>query len=121
MFNQAPTKLRDDYAKFELEDPPINLALMQVDGEGAKGHFGVQVKSTKVIQKAIDGYTRAGFAMFDEDDVSCCYADQTKTWVVDPDGNKWEIYVVTNDETAVSCPADCICYRELAPSVEPAK
>ena len=26
--------------------------------------------------------------------VSCCYAVQDKTWVKDPDGNEWEVFVV---------------------------
>jgi hypothetical protein len=27
----------------------------------------------------------------------CCYATQDKTWVHDPDGNEWEVFVVLKD------------------------
>jgi hypothetical protein len=28
----------------------------------------------------------------------CCYAIQDKTWVHDPDGNEWEVFVVLEDQ-----------------------
>ena len=32
--------------------------------------------------------------------MTCCYAVQDKVWAVDPDGNKWEVYVVLDDNAA---------------------
>ena len=29
--------------------------------------------------------------------VNCCYANQSKFWVIDPDGTEWEIYHVNYD------------------------
>jgi hypothetical protein len=29
--------------------------------------------------------------------VNCCYANQTKFWVIDPDGVEWEVYHVNFD------------------------
>src|SRR5687768_835049 len=29
LFNARPVKMRDDYAKFELERPPINLSILE--------------------------------------------------------------------------------------------
>jgi hypothetical protein len=29
--------------------------------------------------------------------VDCCYALQDKSWVADPDGNEWEVFVVHQD------------------------
>ena len=31
------------------------------------------------------------------DDTTCCYATKVETWVVDPDGARWEWYVKTGD------------------------
>ena len=31
------------------------------------------------------------------DDTTCCYAEKTETWVEDPDGAPWEVYVKTGD------------------------
>ena len=47
-----------------------------------------------------------------EDNVTCCYAVQNKVWATDPDGNKWEVYVVLDNDAAqhhsiaVGCCAD---------------
>ena len=41
--------------------------------------------------------TAAGLATFDEGDTVCCYARQDKLWATDPDGNRWEVYVLLDD------------------------
>ncbi len=37
----------------------------------------------------------------------CCYGLQGKTWVRDPDGNEWEVFVVLEDNPAESDPCGC--------------
>ena len=39
----------------------------------------------------------AGLMPRDEMQTNCCYAIQDKTWVADPDGNEWEVFVVLED------------------------
>ena len=36
-----------------------------------------------------------------EDDVTCCYAVQDKVWAIDPDGHRWEIFLVTDADAPV--------------------
>ena len=43
----------------------------------------------------------------DEMQTSCCYALQDKTWVRDPDGNEWEVFVVLEDNLAETAPCEC--------------
>ena len=45
----------------------------------------------------------------DEMDTNCCYANQNKTWVADPDGNEWEAFVVLQDNLPEqeACAATC--------------
>jgi len=117
LFGQEPTKVREGYAKFELQDPPVNLAMLEDPHGGAKPHFGIQVKSSKVIRKAVERYNEAGFYLYDEGDTACCFALQKKTWVVDPEGRQWEIYVNMDNGASAGCASDCICYSELAPSM----
>jgi len=117
MFGQPPTKNKGDYAKFELADPPINLALMEDPHGGAKNHFGIQVKSSEVIKKVMARYLDAGFHMYEESETACCYAKQTKTWVVDPDNHQWEVFVTTDNAAQEGCAPDCICYSDMKPSV----
>ncbi len=123
---QSPTKYRADYAKFEVEEPPLVISFIPdstrepIPGGAAShlgvNHLGVQVKSSDVVMRMKERFVNAGFLAEEEVETPCCYAVQTKTWVGDPDGNRWEVYVVTEDEAAEGCGADCVCYSEIAPS-----
>jgi catechol 2,3-dioxygenase-like lactoylglutathione lyase family enzyme len=99
-----PSKVRTGYAKFDVQNPPLNLALNEgpVSSRGALSHLGIQVASTEDVlairQKWIDG----GLSTRDEMQTNCCYAVQDKTWVQDPDGNEWEVFVVLEDNLAES-------------------
>jgi catechol 2,3-dioxygenase-like lactoylglutathione lyase family enzyme len=119
-FGQPPAKLRDDYAKFELHEPPLNIAFSQdrkpQKGVGAVNHLGIQVKSSEQILAVRDRFRAAGFEVDEEIATACCYAVQTKIWVGDPDGNRWEWFVTTQADAEEGCGADCPCYSEIAPS-----
>ena len=95
----APAKERPGYAKFEPADPSVNLTLNEVATSerpsAAAMHYGVQVRSTEAVQEAIERFERAGLATSVEKDTTCCYAVQDKVWVEDPDGHRWEVFVVT--------------------------
>lgn len=113
------TKVRSDYAKFELLDPPVNLALNEVgpDGEAKINHLGLEVKSPDAVMSKRETYLKAGFNLVEELDVDCCYAKQNKVWAADPNGIRWETVNVVGDVAATeACPADCICYAEFTPS-----
>lgn len=120
-FGRPPTKKRSDYVKWELEEPPLNLALSQdrkpQPGVGFVNHLGIQLKSSTQIMDFKRRFVEAGFHVDEEVETACCYAVQTKIWVGDPDGNRWELFVVTQEEAEEGCGADCPCYSEIAPSV----
>jgi catechol 2,3-dioxygenase-like lactoylglutathione lyase family enzyme len=104
LFGHGPTKVRSRYAKFEVAEPPVNLALNEVGGEtgpnNAVSHFGIQVKSTEAVGEVAARLQNAGLQTSVEDNVTCCFAVQNKVWATDPDGNKWENYVVLDDDAA---------------------
>ena len=98
------TKTRPGYAKFEVAEPSVNLSLNQIAGatgpNNPVAHFGIQVKSIEAVLQMKDRVAAAGLPMKVEENVSCCYAVQDKIWVADPDGNKWEVFVVVDDESS---------------------
>jgi catechol 2,3-dioxygenase-like lactoylglutathione lyase family enzyme len=118
-FGQKPTKYLHDYAKFEVAEPPLVISFnpdrKPVPG-GAVNHLGVQVKSTDIVMAMKERFAAAGFLTDEEVATPCCYAVQTKVWVGDPDGNRWEVYVVTQADADEGCGEDCPCYAEIAPS-----
>ncbi len=94
----TPTKERPGYIKFESEDPLINLTLHEVEDADRTGHltrhYGIQVKTTQAVQEAQARFTQAGVPTRVEEHTTCCYAVQDKVWAADPEGNRWEVFVV---------------------------
>ncbi|MEO8381946.1 MAG: ArsI/CadI family heavy metal resistance metalloenzyme [Acidobacteriota bacterium] len=108
MLGIEPAKVRTGYAKFDVQNPPLNLALNEVpslEGAGALSHLGLQVGSTEDVLAMRERWAGEGLITRDEMKTDCCYATQDKSWVHDPDGNEWEVFVVLKDnlpETAAS-------------------
>jgi len=100
MLGIEPSKVRTGYAKFDVQNPPLNLALNEVPqlaSPGALSHLGLQVGSTADVLALRARWAERGLLTRDEMQTSCCYATQDKTWVHDPDGNEWEAFVVLQD------------------------
>ena len=99
MLGIEPSKVRTGYAKFDVANPPLNLTLNEVPfGErGALSHLGIQVASTEDVLAVRERWMEVGLVTRDEMQTDCCYATQDKTWVHDPDGNEWEVFVVLED------------------------
>ena len=103
-----PVKLKPGYAKFDVAEPGLNLTLNAsrgVESAGALNHLGIQVQSTEAVRAAADRLKAEGLATFEEADVDCCYALQDKVWVTDPNGYKWEVFVVKVGDTKPDLPA----------------
>jgi catechol 2,3-dioxygenase-like lactoylglutathione lyase family enzyme len=104
-----PSKVRMGYAKFDVQDPPLNLTLNEhpFTERGALSHLGIQVRNTGDVLATREKWIEAGLLTRDEMQTSCCYALQDKTWVRDPDGNEWEVFVVLEDNLAETAPCEC--------------
>lgn len=104
-----PSKVRTGYAKFDVQNPPLNLTLNEYNftDRGALSHLGIQVASTDDVLAIREKWAEAGLLTRDEMQTSCCYALQDKTWVRDPDGNEWEVFVVLEDNLAETAPCEC--------------
>jgi hypothetical protein len=90
MFNQPPARTEGDYAKWMLEDPPVNFAISTRGSKPGVDHLGIQVGSADELAALKDNATRADMALLDEGETTCCYARSDKYWVTDPQGMAWE-------------------------------
>lgn len=112
MLGIEPAKVRRGYAKFDVATPPLNLALNEVPAlrdAGALSHLGIQVASTDDVLTMRQKWIEAGLITRDEMKTDCCYATQDKTWVHDPDGNEWEVFVVLQDNLPETAEAAGCC------------
>jgi catechol 2,3-dioxygenase-like lactoylglutathione lyase family enzyme len=122
MLGVEPSKARPGYAKFDVRNPPLNLSMNEValDGEGKisrLSHLGIQVGSTEDVLAMRDRWTAAGLTTRDEMQTSCCYAVQDKSWVADPDGNQWEVFVVLEDNLHENQSSACCGIQIAAPQI----
>ncbi len=95
----APAKAYENYAKFELEEPPLVLSLKPQPARkgGPLNHLGLRVRTPEDLVAVQARLQAAGYRPARQDDVRCCYAHQTKFWVSDPDDTLWEVYVLHAD------------------------
>jgi len=104
-----PSKVRPGYAKFDVQNPPLNFTLNEgsLNGRGALSHMGIQVASTEDVVAVRERWHAEGLLPRDEMQTSCCYALQDKAWVRDPDGNEWEVFVVLQDNLPATAACEC--------------
>ena len=100
MFNAAPVVVKDDYAKWMLDDPFVNLAISSRARANGVDHVGIQVDSAEELGELATRLKAAGETTFDQEATTCCYAKSDKSWVTDPAGVRWETFFTHGDATA---------------------
>lgn len=111
MFGVEPVKRKADYAKFDVANPPLNLTMNQtlVEKGGSLSHLGLQVETTEEVLEMTKRWNESGLRTLEEMQTDCCYALQDKTWVNDPDGNAWEVFVVLENTEGKDISASACC------------
>ena len=92
LFAVQPTVIKDDYAKWMLDDPHINFAISQRGQKPGVNHLGLQVESDEELHEIHARLRQADGAILSEEAVSCCYARSDKHWIADPQGIAWESF-----------------------------
>jgi catechol 2,3-dioxygenase-like lactoylglutathione lyase family enzyme len=100
LFGAAPSVLKDDYAKWRIEDPRVNFAISS-GRRSTRGieHLGIEAGSQAELGEV---YARLGAAdrpVLDEGRTTCCYARSQKSWIADPDGVVWEAFHTSGEAT----------------------
>jgi catechol 2,3-dioxygenase-like lactoylglutathione lyase family enzyme len=97
LLGAAPVLLKDDYARWVNDDPPVHLAISTRGTHPGVDHFGIQVDDANALKEVRARMARAGGALLDQDNTSCCYARSDKTWTIDPQGTRWEAFLTVGD------------------------
>lgn len=97
LFGQKPSKQKDDYAKWMLEDPRINFAISTRTKTEGVDHLGFQVDESSELNELTNRLKQADLGIYAEGTTTCCYANSEKAWVKDPSGIAWETYHTMND------------------------
>ena len=99
LFGAQPSVLKDDYAKWMLDDPTVNLAISQRGRIAGIDHLGIQVDSDGELRELASRLKSAGERTRDEEATTCCYAQSNKAWVNDPSGVRWETFFTFGEAT----------------------
>lgn len=97
LFAAEPTVLKDDYAKWMLEEPRVNFAISHRCGEVGVNHLGIQAETEDELGEVFSRLEQAGGSILDEGETTCCYARSTKRWISDPQGVSWETFLTHGD------------------------
>lgn len=106
LFGAAPVVVKEDYAKWMLEDPCVNLAISLRAHAVGVDHVGIQVDSADELGALAGRLKAAGEVTFDQEATTCCYARSDKSWVTDPAGVRWETFYTHGDSTSYGEDAD---------------
>lgn len=97
LFDAAPARVEDDYAKWMLDDPRINFAISTRGDKPGIDHLGFQADSAGELGGLKARAQAADMALMDEGATSCCYARSEKHWITDPQGIAWECFHTLGD------------------------
>ena len=100
LLGQEPAKVRHDYAKFEIADPPVILSLNTGGEPGTVSHLGIRYPGTGEVVSEMVRVKGEEVDLLQQTGTTCCYAKADKFWVRDADGMPWEMYVLLEDAEA---------------------
>ena len=99
LFAAEPSVLKEDYAKWMLEDPRVNFAISKRNEHKGIEHLGIQAESPDELAQVYGRLKAADRPVLEEGCTTCCYAKSEKSWVSDPDGIMWEAFYTDGTAT----------------------
>jgi hypothetical protein len=115
LFATEPARLESDYAKWMLEDPPVNFAISTRGSQSGIDHLGIQTDDPAELATMKARAEAAEMTVLDEGETTCCYSRSEKHWVTDPQGIAWEHFhtlgsiPLFSDSTATATTATACC------------
>jgi catechol 2,3-dioxygenase-like lactoylglutathione lyase family enzyme len=99
LFAAEPSVVKDDYAKWMLDDPRVNFAISTVGRPAGVSHLGIQVEDETELAEVYGRLARAERPIVEAKATTCCYARSDKQWIADPQGIAWETFYTYGEAT----------------------
>jgi catechol 2,3-dioxygenase-like lactoylglutathione lyase family enzyme len=106
LFAAEPTVVKQDYAKWMLDDPRVNFAISARGAAPGVDHLGIQVEDRAELHEVYDRLKQAEWPVLEEGATTCCYAKSEKSWIADPQGVAWETFHTTGESTTYGTSVD---------------
>ncbi|TMH97911.1 MAG: glyoxalase/bleomycin resistance/dioxygenase family protein [Betaproteobacteria bacterium] len=92
LFAAEPTVKKDDYAKWQLDDPRVNFAISAQVKKSGLDHLGIQAEDSAELEQLRVRLAQADVCTSEQKGALCCYARSDKYWTIDPQGIAWESF-----------------------------
>jgi extradiol dioxygenase family protein len=92
LLGAAPGIVKEDYVKWELDTPPVNLDISTRGKVPGLDHVGIQLDSDAELEALQERLQAAGFDGVAEQKTACCYEQSNKYWILDPTFVSWEAF-----------------------------
>lgn len=99
LFAAGPTVSKPDYAKWMLEEPRVNFAISTRSDKTGLDHLGIQVESPDELKEVYGRLQKTERPVLEEGATTCCYAKSEKSWIADPQGLSWEVFLTSGEST----------------------
>lgn len=112
LFGAEPHKIRNGYANFSIESPPLKLVLFEnPEAPERLNHLGVEVFNAEQVTAAKNRLSEGNILDEVQLNETCCHATQDKVWSREPQGLRWEWYRITDDAPQKAAEATVCCSR----------
>jgi len=109
-FAAEPSVTKPDYAKWLLDDPRVNFAI-STHGKPGLDHLGIQAEGADELHEVYGRLQKADRPVLEERQTTCCYAKSEKSWITDPQGVPWEVFLTAGESTVYGNDADLRALR----------
>ena len=99
LFGIQPSVEKKDYAKWMLDDPCLNFSITSHGAQSGIDHVGIQAENENEFNEIRERLYSVETQVLDQPEVTCCYAQSSKSWVHDPDGIAWEAFLTHGETT----------------------
>ena len=97
LFAAEPTVVKEDYAKWMLDDPRVNFAITTRGERKGLDHLGIQAEDETELDEVYARLQAANAPVIEEGATTCCYANSEKSWIFDPEGIAWETFLTLGE------------------------
>src|SRR3546814_1994103 len=98
LFGSAPSLVKHDYAKWQIDEPRVNFAISKRSGAAGLDHLGIQVDDGAELTEVAERLSSFGAELVEQKDAHCCYAHSDKAWARDAQGISWDTFLTHGDD-----------------------
>ncbi|MBX2882325.1 MAG: glyoxalase/bleomycin resistance/dioxygenase family protein [Granulosicoccus sp.] len=90
LFATEPMIVRENYAKWDVENPAVNFVVESGRENTGFDHIGIQVSDEEELEQLTTRMENTGNPYLGVEKTTCCYAKMEKAWVRGEANEPWE-------------------------------